>query len=260
MNYNKWLNVLSCIPPLTEWYVGNQNQEKCSQSISVSMWRNMCPIVPSFEMRLGSMPWNSFDSWHCSKSLFTMPRWYQARVRLWNKRACYSLYVFINPCKGLSVQPQTSPISTHSQSLLHPFQGIKYPSVVAINIHPGSSISSQFWFSLLFVIRPQALCGVSLCILAEKTHWEGICGLGSLCWKEQLSIGASNLPLSDLTHALHCDRVCRQDAASTCARSRLLPESLELRSQRNNQKRPLEATEYPLEEDRSSLEPPGQEA
>lgn len=260
MNYDKWVNALSCIPPLTEWYVGNQNQEKCSQSISVSMWRNMCPIVPSFEMRLGSMPWNSFDSWHCSKSLFTMPRWYQARVRLWNKRACYSLYVFISPCKGLSVQPQTSPTSSHSQSLLHPFQGIKYPSVVAINIHPGSSISSQFWFSLLFVIRPQALCGVSLCILAEKTHWGGISGLGSLCWKEQLSIGASNLPLSDLTHALHCDRVCRQDAASTCARSRLLPESLELRSRRNNQKRPLEATEYPLEEDRSSLEPPGQEA
>lgn len=123
------------------------------------------------------------------------------------KETCYSVYVFINPCKAFSAQPQTSPASTYSQALLHPSQGIKYPSVVAINIHPGSSISSQFWFSLLFVIRPQALCGVSLCILAEKTPWEGICGLGSLGWKEQLSIGASNLPLSDLTHALRCDRV-----------------------------------------------------
>lgn len=69
-------------------------------------------------------------------------------------------------------------------SLLHPCQGIKYPSAVDINIHPGSSISNQFWFSLLSVIRPQALCGASLCILAEKTLQEGICGLGSLRWKE----------------------------------------------------------------------------
>lgn len=136
---------------------------------------------------------------------------------LWNKKACYSLFVFINPCKALSVQSQAFPSSTLLQSLLHPSQGIKYPSVVAINIHPGSSISSQFWFSLLFLIRPWALCGVRLCILAERTLSEGICGLGSLGWKEQLSAGASNLPLSDLTHALHCDRVCRQDAASTCA-------------------------------------------
>lgn len=204
------------------------------------MWRNMCPVVPRWT-----------EVWHsalevlwllqCSKILFTIPGWYDASLHrwdvsqcLWNKRTCYSLHVFINPCKALSVQPQTSPTATHSQSVLHPSQSIKYPSVVAINIHPGSSISSQFWFFLLFVIRLQALCGVSLFILAEKTLWEGICGLGSLCWKEQLSVGASNMPLSDLTHALHCDRVCRQDAASTCARPRLLPESLELRS--NNQK------------------------
>lgn len=128
------------------------------------------------------------------------------------------MFVFINPCKALSVQPQACPTSTYLQSLLHPSQGIKCLSAVAINIHPGSSISSQFWFSLLFVIRPRALCGVSPCVLAERTLSEGICGLGSLRWKEQLSVGASNLPLSDLTHALQCDRDCRQDAASTCAR------------------------------------------
>ncbi len=217
-------------------------RRKRSHSINSAMWRNMCPIVPSRN-----------EVWHNalellwlrqrSKMVFTIPGWYPVSVRRWdtsqcrwNKRTCHSLYAFINPCKALSVHPQTSPTSTHSQSLLHPSQGIKYHSVVAINIHPGSSISSQFWFSLLFVIRPRALCGVSPCILAEKTLWEGICGLGSLCWKEQLSVGASNLPLSDLTHALHCDRVCRQDAASTCARPGLLPESLELRSRRNNQR------------------------
>ncbi len=56
------------------------------------------------------------------------------------------------------------------------------------------------------------------------------------CAGKKNFIGASNLPLSDLTHALHCDGVLRQDAASTCAWPRLLPESLELRSRRNNQK------------------------
>lgn len=144
----------------------------------------------------------------------------------------------INPCKALSVE-----LPLYSQALLHPSQGIKYLSVVAINIHPGSSISSQFWFSLLFVIRPRALCGVGLCILAKKTPWEGICGLGSWVWKEQLSIGASYLPLSDLTHALRCDRVSRQNAAfDMCA---LLPESLEMRSPAQQAERPVEATEYP---------------
>lgn len=88
----------------------------------------------------------------------------------------------------------------------------------------------------------------------------GICGLGSLGWKEQLSFGASNLPLSDLTHALHCDRVCRQDAASTCARVEASAREPRAEKPEQQPERPVEAAEYPLEGDRSSLEPPGQEA
>lgn len=140
------------------------------------------------------------------------------------------MYVFIrcNVC--------TTPSLPYSPSLLHPFQSIKYPSVVSINIHPGSSIRSQFWFCLLSVIRPQALCGVALCILAEKDTLKGDLWFGRPVLERTMSVGANNLPLSDLTHTLHCDGVCRQDAARTRAWPRLLPESLELRIQCNYQK------------------------
>lgn len=145
--------------------------------IKATVWRHTV-CVPLFPVgvRFGTMPWNSFDSSTVVKQCLpfsdgVMPVYTDetSHNAYGIKETCYSVYVFINPCKAFSAQPQTSPASTYSQALLHPSQGIKYPSVVAINIHPGSSISSQFWFSLLFVIRPQALCGVSLCILAEKT-------------------------------------------------------------------------------------------
>lgn len=246
------------------WVIRTERR-KCSHSINSAMWRNMCPIVPSRN-----------EVWHNalellwlqqrSKIVFTIPgccpvsvhRWDISQC-LWNKRTCYSLYVFINPCKALSVQPRTSPTPTHSQSLLHPSQGIKYHSVVAINIHPGSSISSQFWFSLLFVIRPRALCGVSPCILAEKTLredlWFGKPELErtTVYWSQQLApLRSDTCPT--LWQSLQTG--CSLDMCTAEASAR--EPGAEKPAQQPE--RPVEATEYPLEEDRSSLEPPGQEA
>lgn len=43
--------------------------------------------------------------------------------------------------------------------------------------------------------------------------WEAWAGKRNVCAR------ANNLPLSDLTHVLHCDRVHRQDVTSTCEES-----------------------------------------
>lgn len=81
---------------------------------------------------------------------------------------------------------------TESFRLLHPQPPVLSVSVASlseykislcgcINIHPGSSISSQFWLRLSFLqLGPQNLCGLGLRSLAEKTLWEGICGLETL--------------------------------------------------------------------------------
>lgn len=83
---------------------------------------------------------------------------------------------------------------------------------------------------------------------------------GKLDWKEQLSIGASNLPLSDLTLRPTLRQSLQTGCSlDTCAAEATLPESLDLRSQRNKQNGTLRPQNIHLVEDRSSLEPPGQE-
>lgn len=63
-------------------------------------------------------------------------------------------------------------------------------------------------------------------------------------WAGKRNVGAraNNLALSDLTHGLHYDRVCRQDVASTCDKSSSF-----------SKKQQSESFEHALEEDCSCL-------
>lgn len=123
-----------------------------------------------------------------------------------------------------SPEPPIFPVPAASLS------GYKISPCGCINIHPGSSISSQCWFYLLSVIRPQAVCGVGLCTLAEKTLWEG-----DLRFRKPVP---TICPLLIWHMPLHRGRARRQGAPRTCARLRLLPESPKPRSRCNEQKRP----------------------
>lgn len=101
------------------------------------------------------MPQNSFDSSTvvnlCLLFLDGIVPVYTKDVSL-RKKSTSLLVCFHKPMYSFVCATPNLP---YFHSVLYPCQGIKYPSAVDINIHPGSSISSQFWFSLLSVIRPQ---------------------------------------------------------------------------------------------------------
>lgn len=100
--------------------------------------------------------------------------------------------------------------------VVFPFRVSKILFAVAVNIHPGSSISSQFWFFppflfLFFAKRPSSPCRSKLRILVVKgtLNGEDLWFWGACVGIAWTLRSCQQLALSKLTHALLRDRCSR---------------------------------------------------